>query len=488
MVSINNKYDQIAVIFKKNINKFSNGYVPYKVVEGYLDKNDLIFFDKEGIAYYHMIENMQGNCFALRTNIEDLKRENPNITLNEIKKEFLQKAKGKNYYLNIDQNQQKYITIVDKATEEVEILNDLDTEKLNEYFSDELIMVVDNGNEQVDNHQAENSSFSIKKVNEAVKPNIEIKINELYEQLSLNIIGQDEAIRKILVSIYKHYNNNITKSQNIFVNGKTGVGKTEIFRQLAKLIKVPIVIEDANNFTMEGYYGRDVNEMLSDMLIAANGDIALAENGILIIDEIDKLRGDYEKVSTTGVQQSLLKLIEGKEAYVQYGYTKVKFDTTKLLVGALGAFSDISLKRGNDLGFNRDITKLEYQDLQLADFIKAGMMPEFMGRFPSLVSLKDLTVENLITILTKVPSSALLQNELLFADMNIELITTDDFINEVAKKAYAKKTGARALDVVINEALEEALFEILKNPNTYNQLICDGNTVNNNKKYILRKN
>ena len=217
----------------------------------------------------------------------------------------------------------------------------------------------------------------------------------MYNQVRETIIAQDEQVKQILASVYKNQkiinssldDRTIAKlKENIIVYGPTGTGKTEILTQIARLCDVPIVIEDATSFSETGYVGRDVSEMLGDLYSIAGNDVNLAEKGILVIDEFDKLGesatdGTMEGPSRNGVQRSLLKILDGGTITFRednYDGNLIDFNTSKLTVVALGAFS--SIKKNDD-----------YSDISTKDFIDQGIMREVMGRFSKLVPMNHFS-------------------------------------------------------------------------------------------------
>lgn len=331
----------------------------------------------------------------------------------------------------------------------------------------------------------------IKKANEILIENKNIPLDKknilkkyiprkIKNHLDEYIIGQDEAKRKISIAVYNHYkrvfneNLNIDKS-NIMLLGPSGTGKTEIARTIANLLNVPFVIVDATTLTEAGYVGDDVENILLKLIKAANYDIEKAEYGIIYIDEIDKIAKKGENVSITrdvsgeGVQQALLKIIEGtdKVRVPMEGGRKhpngdcYEIDTKNILFIAAGAFDGINslLKNNNTIGINSRIYNNENVKYTPEDLIKFGMIREFVGRFPVITQTNALTKQDLIRILTEPKNAITKQYKALLKldDVNIEF--TEDYLEEIARSALENGTGARGLRTVIEETLEDIMFD-----------------------------
>ena len=319
---------------------------------------------------------------------------------------------------------------------------------------------------------------------------------ELREYLDQYVIGQDQAKRVLSVAVYNHYKRvkyadliansgvEIDKS-NILMIGPTGTGKTLLARTLAKKLDVPFAIADATTLTEAGYVGEDVENILLKLIEAADYDISRAQHGIVFIDEIDKISKKGENVSITrdvsgeGVQQALLKIIEGTIASVPpQGGRKhpnqemLKIDTSNILFICGGAFvglDKIIEKRisVSAMGFGADIEKKEnknlemlYRELHPDDLIKFGLIPEFIGRLPVHVTLNNLSQSDLKRIITEPKNSILRQYETSFELDGIKLIFTDEAVNAIAEKAFKEKTGARGLRSIVENLMLGISYEI----------------------------
>ncbi|MBR6380275.1 MAG: ATP-dependent Clp protease ATP-binding subunit ClpX, partial [Lachnospiraceae bacterium] len=339
-----------------------------------------------------------------------------------------------------------------------------------------------------------------KKAEGEAKPTIDIKNipspHKIKESLDQYVIGQDHAKKVMSVAVYNHYKRVATgtmdeieiEKSNMLMIGPTGCGKTYLVRTLARLLDVPLAIADATSLTEAGYIGDDIESVISKLLAAADNDVERAEQGIVFIDEIDKIAKKQETrsrdVSGESVQQGMLKLLEGAEVEVPVGASSkgamvplATINTRNILFICGGAFPDLEqiikerLTKSASIGFGAMLKDAHDKDkdilskVTVEDIRKYGMIPEFIGRLPIIFTLQSLSKEMLVKILKEPKNAILKQYQKLLELDEVKLEFSDDALEAIAEKAMEQDTGARALRSIIEEFMLDIMYEIPKDDN-----------------------
>ena len=396
------------------------------------------------------------------------------------------------------------------------------------YICDECIEVCKNIIDN-DSYNEEEFGYSINEEAKLLSP------REIKDILDKYVIGQEEAKKTLAVAVYNHYkrinneekNNDVEiQKSNVLLLGPTGCGKTLLAQTLAKILNVPFAIADATTLTEAGYVGEDVENILLKLIQAADGDIALAEKGIIYIDEIDKITRKSENPSITrdvsgeGVQQALLKIVEGTTASVPpQGGRKhphqefLQINTENILFICGGAFEGLdkiikdrigekSIGFGAKVESPKEIDKYKiYEQILPQDLLKFGLIPEFVGRLPIVTTLRELDKETLIRIVTEPKNALVKQYKKLFEYDNVELEFEKEALELIVDKAIERNTGARGLRSIIEDIMRDIMFDIPSNPNIEKciitketvqngaqpKLIINENKVEEPKKFIKKK-
>jgi len=321
---------------------------------------------------------------------------------------------------------------------------------------------------------------------------------EIFSCLERYVIGQDRVKRAVAIAAYNHFKRvcaprltegkslrlPLIKKSNILMIGPTGCGKTHIARNLSEILEVPFVVVDGTEYTEAGYYGKDVEVMVAELLYSANMEVERAEKGIIFIDEIDKIArrlngmkdgSSGRDIRGEGVQQALLKMLEGSKIFVPYNITQhwnkhdfVQMDTTNILFICAGTFTDLYKGgRPRPAGFKRKektgAAKPAEDRIMVEDLLQYGMLAEFLGRLPVIVELDELTDEQMMRIVREPPDSVLNEYTQLLAMDDIELEVSEAALKRIVQEARRRKLGARGLRAIFEEVMQDLMFEAPEN-------------------------
>lgn len=323
------------------------------------------------------------------------------------------------------------------------------------------------------------------------------KLATVESEVLQSIVGQDEQVRKIITAVYRSIHFPSIKS-NVLIIGNSGTGKTATIKEIAKQLHIPYTIEDATKYTQEGYEGNNVEDMIFNLLENANRDIEKAQQGMIIIDEIDKKAASGERLDVSGVEvlKSLLKMIEGTTIKIpdlddMYSDTMYDFDTSHLIIIFMGAFPGLDKIRNKRLGrANVGFTAVaentkQQEKYTKQDLVQYGMTEEFVGRIDTIVEMNKLTKQDLVKILTGSKLSIFGRYEKELKKRGITIFYPEDIFEHIAEASMSLDTGARELSNTVNYMFENILYEVFKYPQTYTKCTLSADIVADNTQYTL---
>ena len=469
-----------AVLNGKLIENGRIYFFPIRVCIGKYDKKNNLFYDYLSNS---VIPNLSDsaylnfdNAFSHVTSILSVFKSFKTLSFTKTLQKFLLSVRKKVIVAKFDEN--KNIFLFSECD-----LDDLDDKNMKVKFYDmyeSLAKILDSRDflDSILEQLSDLSNESSKKNNTLDENESKLaKISKLCEDIKTEVISQDEPIKKIITAVYKNlmFEGREMKS-NILIYGSTGVGKTQILRSLSKRVGVPLWIEDMTKYTESGYKGGDVEDILYNLLENANMNQELAEKSILVLDEIDKKAGTNgdSAVSKSDVLKNLLAIIEGGVFPLQYGGSTIQFDTSKLTIVACGAFTELrdgKLLKNKTIGFSGENKPVDTNpEITIEDFQEFGMPLEFMGRFRTIVQMNELKKEDFIKILKMSTLSPLNRYKTELEKLGIAFETSDDLYDKLAIQALKYKTGARALNVVVDQLFEDILYEIFDNSESIESL------------------
>ena len=482
--------NELAILFKREITDdgFTEEFVPFKVIEGRFVDEEALFVDSKQNVYIHMAADCSvGNVFAGRRNLGETLKINPNRSLNDVKKIMLDEAIKYFYFKNIDEDSSEYgvIKMTNKDTNEEIIFVDKDSNFFYQLYKDETDEEYDDEEEIISSQIAEKE----------VKPTKKQTYNtpkEIVDEIKQYIKGQDAAVEAIVTLLWMKYKHPSIPKTNFLVIGPSGSGKTAIFERAKDLFDVPLVIHGLPGTSQAGFKGHDLDEALIKLYYNSDKNVAKAETGIVIIDEFDKIantNSEGGEIVTVGIQNELLKMIEGNVTSIELSsQSKLNIDTKNIIFVCSGAFSKLfEKKKEKAIGFDNYAKETQTDKKITTETIidKGGIIRELAGRLPVIIQLNTLTKDDLKDILLNAKDSIFVAhlNDLLNHGITVENL--DELIDTIVDNAIACGIGARGLIKPIKEMFMHIFYEIDNNPNKYEKIIIGKNILNDNRDYTL---
>ena len=482
---------ELAVIFEpKELEDGTMELVPNTVITGYYDEVMDNFIGDEGNTYWHILmpyDNVKQ--YAYRIPVVEFVKRYRNKSLKQIKRKYLSEHLKYKYIPTLGEYN-RIIILIDKVTNEEFVFEDKDSIL---YDYDEEMFTETNGDKGQEPNRPKKTpkaKSSINKINEKRKALPKDVLMELYKTVK----GQDEFLKTIVTTIWVNLYSTGNK-RNMLVMGPTGVGKTLVFETLSKILGLPILVTSTSGMSQVGYKGGDLTDILSQYIVKYGKDSNM-DKGIIILDEFDKLAYKGEEsgsVSTMGIQNELLKIIEGNTYNVKIGQNTYIFDTNNITFVCCGAFQELyEVKKTPEksrIGFGTiPSEKVDEENQSMSDkLVSYGLKREIVGRLPIVLQFNALTKDNLKDIILNSKTSELQEYIRILKEFGIENINIDDLVDIIVNDAMERKIGARGLTSSIVNMFNNIMYEVFNNPGEYDTLYIGPNILNKPNDFTLSR-
>lgn len=482
---------ELAVIFEpKELEDGTMELVPNTVITGYYDEVMDNFIGDEGNTYWHILMPYNNvKQYAYRIPVVEFVKRYRNKSLKQIKRKYLSEHLKYKYIPTLDEYN-RIIILIDKVTNEEFVFEDKDSILYD--YDEEMFTETDGDKGQEPNRPKKTSEAksSINKINEKRKALPKDVLMELYKTVK----GQDEFLKTIVTTIWVNLYSTGNK-RNMLVMGPTGVGKTLVFETLSKILGLPILVTSTSGMSQVGYKGGDLTDILSQYIVKYGKDSNM-DKGIIILDEFDKLAYKGEEsgsVSTMGIQNELLKIIEGNTYNVKIGQNTYIFDTNNITFVCCGAFQELyEVKKTPEksrIGFGTiPSEKVDEENQSMSDkLVSYGLKREIVGRLPIVLQFNALTKDNLKDIILNSKTSELQEYIRILKEFGIENINIDDLVDIIVNDAMERKIGARGLTSSIVNMFNNIMYEVFNNPGEYDTLYIGPNILNKPNDFTLSR-
>lgn len=446
---------ELAVVFiAKNPNDEITQFIPTRVIEGMYDKDNNWFVDTtDGISYLHLdIVYGKQVGYGCRTVIEIMKDCISKEVIEELKDELFSYVNQFNYIR--DKSRGDMIISIKKGTSEENIFKDLDS--IPEYLP----------------NKTKRGSGDI----------LDMTPLEIETEIKKTIKGQDDAIRKIVTALWTTINFRDMRKKNMLIIGPSGVGKTAIFEKIKEILEIPVVIFSVPGLSQAGYVGRSVDEILKQVYYESNFNLDDAERSIVILDEIDKIASSNGgDISTSSVQNELLKIIEGCDRYVDNQNSlesSFSINTSDIIFVGTGAFQELFEKEKPLIGYSNRVDNSSKKKIDTERLVNYGMKRELIGRLPIMVTLNNLGKTEFREIVMESDESELMCVVNSLRMLDIEIDNLDELIDIIVEDAVSKQIGARGLILTINDMFQEIFYEVANHQGYYEKVIVGANIIN----------